>query len=330
MADDKKKRGSWMGHPLLAPEHEHDLHLAAALHEFEGGMPRHDAEKRALEDYRREHHARAAAHHYAGMKAGHATGNMEDAKKHHALYSLHVKALGEDPMGPVPEVVRKYHGGSGTDKQPHVYRFHGHDADEYLGQPITKHELDLLPELKKAANKPEVIAALQAATQKVAGWCDLSGYFNELVKGDVVDLHSRQTIAPVQRQAPDWVPAGPTCDNEQCEGGNDRYAAERAPGYSLCPDCINKLHRANGQPPYDPQEYAKRGYASADEMMRARVGSVFEQGAQLFAQDQAAKPKPRHLSIVKSEDPVKVAARKVSESLKAIELAARAIELLKK
>ena len=326
----EKKRGSWLGHPLLAPEHEHDLHLAAALNEFERGMPRHEAEHAALEDYRREHHARAAAHHYAGMKAGHSTGNMEDAKKHHALYALHVKALGEDPMGPVPEVVRKYHQGAGTEKQPHAYRFHGHDADEYLVQPVTKSELELC-DLKKAASPQQVVEALRAASARVAGWCDLSGYFDELAKGDVVDLRLRQTIAPVQRQAPEWVPNGKTCDNENCPGGNDRYAAEAAPGYSLCPDCINTLRRAEGKPPYDPQEHVKRGYASPEEMMRARVGDVFEQGAQLFAQDQAAKPKPRpHLTVVKKEDPVKEAARKVGESLKAITLAAKAIDLLKK
>ncbi len=161
MADDKKKRGMWMGHPLLDPAHEHDLHLAAALHEFEGGMPREEAEKRALDDYRNEHHARAAAHHYAGMKAGHATGNMEDAKKHHALYSLHVKALGEDPMGPVPTAVRKYYGSAGDQKQPHTYRFHGHDADEYLAAPITKHELELV-DLKKAATPLDALKAAAA------------------------------------------------------------------------------------------------------------------------------------------------------------------------
>lgn len=327
----EKKRGMWLGHPLLAPEHEHELHLAAALHEFQGGMPRHEAEARALEDYRREHHARAAAHHYAGMRAGHATGNMEDAKRHHALYSLHVRALGEDPMGPVPESVRKYHSGAGTDKQPHAYRFHGHDADEYLIQPVTKHELELVDLKKAEPTAQDRMEALRVAANKVAGWCDLTGYFNELAKGDVVDLRSGQTIDEPQRFPEDWVPNGRTCDNiEHCQSGNTRYTGPAEPGYAWCRHCINTGRRAAGQPPYDPDEYKKRGYASPDEMMRARVGSVFEQGAQLFAQDQAQKPTPRHLTVVKSEDPVKVAAARLRQTLETIQLATRVIDQLKK
>jgi hypothetical protein len=183
MANDKSKRGSWMGHPLIDQAHEHDLHLAAALHEFQGGMPRNDAEKRALEDYRREHHARAAAHHFAGMKAGHATGNMDDAKKHHALYSLHVKALGEDPMGPVPEVVRKYHGSAGTDKkQRPVYSFRGHDADEFLVQPVTKAELEVIDLKKAGPTAQERAEVLRAAVNKAIAGISLDPVGDELVK----------------------------------------------------------------------------------------------------------------------------------------------------
>lgn len=165
MASEKKRGGAWMGHPTLEKDHEHELHLASALHEFQGGMPRHEAERRALSDYRHEWHSRAAAHHFAGIKASHATGNTEDAQKHHALYSLHVKALGEDPMGPVPEAVRKYHGSAGTDKkQRHVYSFKGHDADQFLVQPVTKSECELV-DLKKSET---VVEALRAASSALA------------------------------------------------------------------------------------------------------------------------------------------------------------------
>lgn len=190
----EKKGGSWMGHPLLDKEHEHELHLSAALNEFQGGMPRGDAEKRALEDYRREHHARAAAHHYAGMKAGHATGNMDDAKKHHALYSLHVKALGEDPMGPVPESVRKFHGGAGTDKkQRPVYSFRGHDADQFLVQPVTKSELEVI-DLKKT----EPTAAAQAEVLRAAVNKAIAGISLDNVSGELVDYLSESlpAVAP--------------------------------------------------------------------------------------------------------------------------------------
>lgn len=336
MANEKKQRGMWLGHPTLDKAHEHELHLAAALHEFQGGMPRHEAEARALEDYRREWHARAGAHHFAGMKASHAVGNMEDAKRHHALYALHVRALGEDPMGPVPESVRKYHSGAGTDKQPHAYRFHGHDADEYLIQPVTKHELELVDLKKAEPTAQDRMEALRVAANKVAGWCDLTGYFNELAKGDVVDLRSGQTIPPPERMPPDWVPTRATCDNiENCQSGNERYAAEVEPGFALCRDCLNKSRAAAGKGPYDPEEYRKMGFASPEEMNRAKVTSAFSQAIQTMSEDarqaQAAnKPRPRHLTVVKSEDPVKLAAAKLRQTLETIQLAKQTIELLKK
>lgn len=171
------KHGSWMGHPTLEKEHEHELHLAAALHEFQGGMPRQEAEKQALADYRREWHARAAAHHFAGVKASHATGNMDDAKKHHALYSLHVRALGEDPMGPVPESVRKYHGQAGDEKQRHVYSFRGHDADQFLVRPITKSECELVD-----LTKSTPLEALRAAANQVASFVKMDDYLAEVVE----------------------------------------------------------------------------------------------------------------------------------------------------
>jgi hypothetical protein len=146
MPNEKKPTPMWLGHPLLDESHAHELHLASALNEFQGGIPRADAEKRALEEYRHEHHGRAAAHHYGSMRAAHSVGDMDTAQRHHALYSLHVKALGEDPMGPVPEVVRKYHEGAGTDKkQKRVTSFKGHDADQFIVKPISKSESNPTP-----------------------------------------------------------------------------------------------------------------------------------------------------------------------------------------
>jgi hypothetical protein len=157
MPSNDKKGGSWLGHPLLSHGDAHDLHLAAALYEFQRGKPRQEAEKMALDDYRREHHARAAAHHFAGLKAGQATGNTDDAKRHYALYALHVKSLGEDPVGPVPDVIRKYGAEVGKSaQQKHVYRFRGHGADQFLVQPIAKSDVDTADRsnsLRDAVNK---------------------------------------------------------------------------------------------------------------------------------------------------------------------------------
>jgi hypothetical protein len=316
MASNEKKRGSFMGHPLLDQEHAHELHLASALNEFQGGIPRADAEKRALEDYRHEHHARAAAHHFGGVKAAHAVGDTEAAQKHHALYSLHVKALGEDPMGPVPEVVRKFHSGAGQDsKQKRVYNFRGHDADEFLVKPISKSETALSPaELLLKAG-----AALSATIKM-----ELCDYLIGLEKGDVVDIRSGQTIAPPQRMPESWAPQAATCDNENCAGGNSRYAAEAAPGYSLCPGCIDTLRRAHGQPAYDPQEHAKQGFATPQDMHRARIGGLFnpELGG--------AKPRSPLTLVKKSEDPVKLAAQRLGKTLEVLALAKNVLAELQK
>lgn len=138
MADDKKTP-RFLGHPLLDEKDKHELHLNSALKEFHGGLPRDEAEKAALQEYRNEAHGRAAAHHFQGMKIAHTVGDMDTAQKHHALYSLHVKALGKDPNGPVPEEVRKYHAGANEDKkQKKLYNFRTHEADQYLVKPLGK------------------------------------------------------------------------------------------------------------------------------------------------------------------------------------------------
>jgi hypothetical protein len=332
-----------MGHPTLEKEHEHELHLASALHEFQGGMPREQAEKRALEDYRREHHARAGAHHFSGMKASHAVGDMETAQKHHALYSLHVKALGEDPMGPVPESVRKYQGAGQDKKQRPVYSFKGHDADEFLVQPVSKSELEVI-DLKKADTAQARTEMLRAAVNKAISSIsidpsnDLVKYLDDLAKGDVIQFPGRQP--------PEWEPQGPTCENEECRGGNERFTADVAPGYSLCPSCLNKLRSAQGQSAYDPQEHVKQGFATPQDMHRARIAGVFnpELGGSPFQRPDVRQrmkmpvkgggeltpPREGHLSLVKkNEDPVKVAAQRLAKTLEVISFAKNLIEQLK-
>jgi len=123
----------WAGHPLLDPKHAKDLELASAVNEFHHGQPRQQAEQQALNDYRREHHSRAAAHHLNGMKAAEAVGSQDDAAQHFALYRLHVRALGHEPHGEVPAEVKRYQEGEDAELP---YRFKGHGADKFLTQSI--------------------------------------------------------------------------------------------------------------------------------------------------------------------------------------------------
>jgi hypothetical protein len=116
----------WMDrYPVLHHDHFADLEAKAAMNEFGLKMPREAAEKAAHDDYVKRWRTQAAAHHLAGMKAAHAAGDMEAARKHSMMYNLHVKALGHEPVGPAhPDVVEAM-------KRVKAYRFKPHKGDIY-------------------------------------------------------------------------------------------------------------------------------------------------------------------------------------------------------
>lgn len=119
---------SWLGRLILAPEHGAELEQASAVNEYGLKMPRKEAESAAYADYEKRQRAEAAAHHLAGMKAAHAAGDLEAAQKHGLLYSMHVKALGEEPAGPAPSSVAALLQGA------KVYRFRPHKGDHFAVQ----------------------------------------------------------------------------------------------------------------------------------------------------------------------------------------------------
>ncbi len=130
----------WQGkYPVLdtadvsgARPHEDDLEMRAAINEHHHKMPRHEAEKKAWEDYRREQVINTAAHHYVGMKASHAAGKMEDAKKHGVMYLLALRHLGHnDPVRPPEEVLERAKNTPSED----VGRFKAHKGDVYTMPP---------------------------------------------------------------------------------------------------------------------------------------------------------------------------------------------------
>lgn len=150
MADEKKLHPpQWLGHPILADEHVRDLETRSAINEFHHKMPRGQAEQAAHDSYVKENRERAAAHHLAGMKAATATGNHQDARKHWAMYDLHLKALGKESIGAVPPEVEKR---MMDESDKPIYKFKTHKGDLYAlhepskdaappeGQPMTKAE----------------------------------------------------------------------------------------------------------------------------------------------------------------------------------------------
>ena len=179
MADDDKKDKkvelpSWLGKPIVDAAHVGDLEQRAAINEFHSKMPRSQAEKHAHEDYVKEQREKAAAHHLEGMKASMATANHEDARKHWALYDLHLKALGKESVGSVPPEIEKRMSEEG---KKHIYKFKAHKGDLYalhqahepVAEPMAKAMEDELEKSdEKLQHSPEDKAALDRVNRDYA------------------------------------------------------------------------------------------------------------------------------------------------------------------
>lgn len=118
----------WYSRPILSQDHIEGLEHAAAIHEFEHGLPRSIAEEKAYHQYKMEHHRSGAAHHLVGLKAAQAAGDMDEAQKHGVAYGMHMEAMGADPTDPVPPEVEKL----AQESSPKVYRFKSHKSDGFL------------------------------------------------------------------------------------------------------------------------------------------------------------------------------------------------------
>ncbi len=116
---------------------EDDLEMRAAINEHHHKMPRHVAEEKAYADYRREQIVNTAAHHYNGMKASAAVGQMDHAKKHGVMYLLALKQLGhKDPVRPPEEVLER----AKNTPSESIGRFKAHKADVYTMPPEPEEE----------------------------------------------------------------------------------------------------------------------------------------------------------------------------------------------
>lgn len=146
----KKPPVLWQGHPVEDEEHHRNLDLKAAVLQFHHGLDRLTAEKQVKHDDRVERHQKAAAHHIDGMRAANAVGNHEDAEQHHAMYSLHLRALGLNPSEAVPSEVERWRGDK--DKK-HAYTFRGHPDDQFLVQYVEGGPT-IQPELQKSEDPP--------------------------------------------------------------------------------------------------------------------------------------------------------------------------------
>jgi hypothetical protein len=119
---------SWQGkYPMSDTTHEPDLQMRSDIYEHMHRLPRHEAEARAHADYRKEQIEKAAAHHWNGMKAAHAAGKVDAAKKHGVMYGLALHQLGhQDLLNPPKEVLE-----AAKDPKNDIANFKAHPGDAF-------------------------------------------------------------------------------------------------------------------------------------------------------------------------------------------------------
>lgn len=181
----------WQGRKIVKDDDGHDLEQRAGVYEFKHRMARGDAEHRAHHEYRQDKHREAAAYHLQGLKAAQAAGSQDEGHKHGLMYQLHMKALGLDPMGPVPNEIQSL-----AEKQDKFYKFRPHRGDVFLlqdEQGVAKTE----PDLEIDLDKGDVVkfpgnpapAVDQGQDAQVKGIDDPSGHDHHINAG--VEFHRR-------------------------------------------------------------------------------------------------------------------------------------------
>lgn len=193
---DSKKQPKWLDRFLVShPDHVNELEQAAALHEFDSKMPRHQAEEKAYSDYRKQQHLHGAAHHLRGLKAAQASGDQDDARKHSAMLELHAKQAGFDPYSDLPaELQQHLH----AEKPEPVHKFKAHRSDLFV-----------LDDHKKEVQKAEAREQLGRILKKAE--------LAQLLKGDVIQFPKNRVPPAVDHGAPASVRAmHPVTDCKLC------------------------------------------------------------------------------------------------------------------
>ena len=153
----------WMGRPISHRDHDRDLEIEAAINEFgPSHMPRAQAEEKAYKSYLNRQHTEAAAHHLAGMKSAHAAGDMDSARKHSVMYSIHSNALGHDSVGPAHPAVAAH-----MESNPSKVKFKSHHGDLFaLTKPSSALNITPSPPLKKSESDVNAWARSELKNKK--------------------------------------------------------------------------------------------------------------------------------------------------------------------
>jgi hypothetical protein len=138
-----KKQLKWLEkHPILKEEDVPSLEAGASIHQFKHGKDQNQAEQDSHKDYLKNHAIQAMAHHLIGSKAALAVNNIEAAMQHGKCYEAASNNAGFE-LGKVPDEVLE---AIKIGEHHKLYKFKGHDADQFFlpkteeGKPDTKPE----------------------------------------------------------------------------------------------------------------------------------------------------------------------------------------------
>lgn len=227
---------TWLGRTILHPSHHEELEQNAAVNEFGLKMPRKEAEAAAYADYEKRQRTQAAAHHLAGMKAAHAAGDMEAARKHGMMYQLHVKALGHEPVGPTAPAIAALLQGQ------KVYRFKPHKGDTFAVQAREKKGDGIEP-----APPPHTTDGVENAP-------------NPPRIGKAEALHALyKVVEPLAK-------ADPRGKCSSCGKTKSKTKLTLIAGRDRCTDCVDKAHEKAKvfERPYDKPEPIKKGEVAGE------------------------------------------------------------------
>lgn len=170
------KGTKWLDQYLLTdPTHADELEQKAAGMEFNDKIPRHIAEQKAYESYKKDQHMQGAAHHLKGLRAAQASGDRDEGRKHGAMYEMHAKQLGFEPWAEVPQELHSY---LAKEKQEPSHKFKAHKGD-----------LLVLDKQKKELEKTEIQQMFGTILKKA----------QQLLKGDVIQF-PKARITPASDQ----------------------------------------------------------------------------------------------------------------------------------
>jgi hypothetical protein len=192
---------SWKGkYPTSDTTHFDDLQMRSDIYEHMHRLPRHDAEARAHADYRKEQIHKAAAHHWNGMKAAHAAGNEESAKKHGYMYALALHQLGhKELLNPPPEVLE-----AAKDPKSEIGHFKAHPGDAFSLPPEEPEEPKRTGNEKQVKDRAAATLAKAEDTPAESEKCSACGGPFHPATGHYHQADVR-VCGPCMRHFVDWV-----------------------------------------------------------------------------------------------------------------------------